>query len=132
MGRGQKMCDACGAVTGPRSFLCPSCQNPFVFKPKFLRREKGVEIDWKALKRGDKIRVKQNTGPYSLDADGQKINMGYKGEFNVSFVDDNGIHAHGNDDEGPQSHCYIWMGAEKKNKFTSLVRKAHEIEKLGD
>jgi hypothetical protein len=129
MPKGSKQCDSCGELNGPRSFVCKSCQKPFLFKPAFMKPKRGEALDWHELKRGDRIKVIQGTGPYHLKDDGEKINMGYSGEFNVAYLDGKGIHAYGNKDEGPASHCYIYMGKDERAQ-SGLYRTSHKIERL--
>ena len=65
MGKGQKTCEKCGATTGPRAYMCPKCNAPFVFKAK-SKEAKNTKIirdfNWKELVKGDRIRV--GGGPY--------------------------------------------------------------------
>jgi ribosomal protein L40E len=52
MGKGQKTCEKCGATTGPRAYMCPKCNAPFVFKAK-SKEAKNTKIirdfNWKEL-----------------------------------------------------------------------------------
>ena len=97
MPKGKKTCDKCGALTGPRAFVCPKCNTPFVFKAK-SRETKNTKVirdyDWRDLVKGDRIKVAG--GPYYV-SHGEFIPMGYRGRFVVEGLDKNGILAYGID-----------------------------------
>jgi len=95
MPKGKKTCEKCGHQCGPRAYMCPECQHPFMFAPQSKEKKTTRMIrkfDWKELEKGDKI--KATGGPYSV-VDGEFIPMGCRGKFTVMGVDDNGIIAYG-------------------------------------
>ena len=129
MGKGQKQCDKCLTLTGPRAFCCPSCKTPFIFKVKSKETKTTKilrNIDWKTLVCGDRIKV--NGGPYYIGKDGDYIPMGYRGKFRVEKVEFNGIHAYGIDKH--TGYAFIWMGKDMKDKETNVNRTAHKIIKF--
>ena len=127
MPRGHKQCPQCYKLTGPRTKIC-SCGFKFLFKLKSLRPPKTQVIDWTLLEHGDLIKVKQGSGPYWLDEDGEKMPMGYKGIFRVKRLDSQGIHAY--PVKSPDSgHCYIYMG-KKTRAETGTFMRPHRIRKL--
>ena len=126
MPRGQKTCSKCGEATGPRSFVCPKCGQPFSFKPKFLRPEKGQDIpDWRKLRRGDEIKVIAGSGPI-WETEDEDINMGYNGKFIVHGMDVDGLHAYPTGKTAESGHCYIYMAEPKQGKHGTQL-KPHKI-----
>lgn len=128
MPKGQKTCDKCGTSTGPRAFVCPKCNAPFVFKNK-TREQRNTkiikDINWRELQKGDKIKVAG--GPYYVYR-GDFIPMGYRGKFIVEGVDHHGIKAWGLDKQS--GFCHIYMGGDIQNKETGVWKIAHKILKL--
>jgi hypothetical protein len=128
MPKGKKTCDNCGNLTGPRAFMCPKCNTPFVFKAK-SKETKNTKIirdyDWKDLVKGDRIKVAG--GPYFVSR-GEFIPMGYRGRFVVEGLDGNGILAYGIDK--CQGFCHIYMGGDIQNKETGVWKIKHKLLKL--
>ena len=128
MPKGKKTCDNCGTMTGPRAFMCPKCNTPFVFKAK-SKETKNTKIirdyDWKDLVKGDRIKVAG--GPYFVSR-GEFIPMGYRGRFVVEGLDKNGILAYGIDK--CQGFCHIYMGGDIQNKETGVWKTKHKLMKL--
>jgi ribosomal protein L40E len=128
MARGQKICDKCGAATGPRAFMCKNCNTPFVFKAK-SREQKNTKIirdfNWRELVKGDRIRV--GGGPYFVSK-GEFIPMGYRGRFVVESIDQHGICAWGLDKH--TGFCHIYMGGDIQNKETGVWKIKHKLMKL--
>ena len=128
MPKGKKTCDKCGALTGPRAFVCPKCNTPFVFKAK-SRETKNTKVirdyDWRDLVKGDRIKVAG--GPYYVSR-GEFIPMGYRGRFVVEGLDKNGILAYGIDK--CQGFCHIYMGGDIQNKETGVWKTKHKLMKL--
>jgi hypothetical protein len=128
MPKGKKTCDNCGNLTGPRAFMCPKCNTPFVFKAK-SKETKNTKIirdyDWKELVKGDRIKVAG--GPYYVSR-GEFIPMGYRGRFVVEGLDKNGILAYGIDK--CQGFCHIYMGGDIQNKETGVWKIKHKLLKL--
>jgi len=131
--RGQKACTKCNAMTGPRSIKCPKCGNAFVFKHAIFKPEAPIEtnFDWKALQKGERIKVISGTGPVwpKKNEAGEDIYLGYHGKFVVVRTDSYGIIAMGNKREGEHSTCHIYMGVETLSK-NGLLRKPHKVVKL--
>ena len=86
------------------------------------------EFNWTELKKGDEIRV-LGGGPYwpREPEDGGNISIGYSGIFTVKYVDEQGIHATGKQEDN--GHCYIFCGKEHKSK-TGTVMSPHRIAKI--
>lgn len=128
MAKGQKTCDKCGTMTGPRAYMCKKCNTPFVFKAK-SKEAKNTKIirdfNWRELVKGDRVRVAG--GPYFVSR-GEFIPMGYRGRFVVESLDSNGILAFGIDKH--QGFCHIYMGGDIQNKETGVWKTAHKLMKL--
>lgn len=128
MGKGQKICENCGTATGPRAYMCKTCNTPFIFKAK-SKEAKNTKIiknvNWRELVRGDKIKVAG--GPYFVSR-GEFIPMGYRGRFVVERVDEYGICAWGLDKN--QGFCHIYMGGDIQNKETGVWKTKHKLIKL--
>lgn len=128
MPKGQKCCDNCGHCTGPRAYMCPKCNSPFVFKAQ-AKEKKNTKIirdfNWRDLQRGDKIKV--TGGPYFVIR-GEFIPMGYRGRFIVDSIDDQGIRAYGTDRFS--GFCHIYMGPDMQNKETGVWKTKHKLLKL--
>jgi hypothetical protein len=128
MAKGQKTCDKCGTVTGPRAYMCKNCNTPFIFKAK-SKEAKNTKIiknvNWRELIKGDRIRVAG--GPYFVSK-GEFIPMGYRGRFVVDGVDEHGIRAFGLDKH--QGFCHIYMAGDIQNKETGVWKTAHKLIKL--
>lgn len=128
LGKGKKACEKCGAVTGPRAYMCKQCNTPFVFKAK-SKESKNTKIikdfNWRELVKGDRIRVAG--GPYYVSR-GEFIPMGYRGRFVVDSIDEHGIRAFGLDKHA--GFCHIYMGPDVQNKETKVWKIKHKLLKL--
>ena len=127
MPKGKKTCDNCGELTGPRAYMCPKCQHPFVFAVQSKERKNTRLIrnfNWKDLEKGD--RIKATGGPYYV-SEGEFIPMGCRGRFTVMGIDDNGIIAYGAKSGG---WCHIWMGKDEQCPNTKIWRTKHRLVKL--
>lgn len=128
MGKGQKICENCGQITGPRAYMCKKCNTPFIFKAK-SKESKNTKIihkvNWRELIKGDKIKV--GGGPYFVSK-GEFIPMGYRGRFIVEAVDQHGIQAWGLDKHS--GFCHIYMGGDIQNKETGVWKIKHKLMKL--
>lgn len=128
LGKGKKACEKCGAVTGPRAYMCKQCNTPFVFKAK-SKEAKNTKIikdfNWRELVKGDRIRVAG--GPYYVSR-GEFIPMGYRGRFVVDSIDEHGIRAFGLDKHA--GFCHIYMGPDVQNKETKVWKIKHKLLKL--
>lgn len=127
MPRGQKTCDNCGSSNGPRAKQCVQCGQGFAFKAKSKeqRTTKGIKVDWRDLKNGDKIKVRG--GPY-FEKNGEITPMGYNGKFIVDSLDDKGIRAFGVD--GSSGFCHIYMGREYHNRETGIRKVKHQLKRI--
>ena len=128
MPKGKKTCETCGHECGPRAYMCPECQHPFMFAPK--SKEKRMtriirKFDWKELQKGDKI--KATGGCYYISDEGEFIPMGCRGKFTVVGLDHNGILAYGVKEGG---FCHIWMGDDEVCSDTKIHRTKHRLAKL--
>lgn len=126
MPKGQKCCDNCGHCTGPRAYICPKCNTPFVFAVKSKERKNTKIIrnfDWRELQTGDKIKV--SGGPYYVKG-ADFIPMGYRGRFTVISLDDDGII--GYSDKG--GYCHIYMGKDYQCEQTKIWKTKHKLLKL--
>lgn len=119
----KKLCEKCKCENHPRVKIC-KCGNKFIFKNKSKNKQKFKKINWKDLVPGDKIKVKG--GPYWVGSSG-KISMGYKGDYSVVGLDENGIIAYG---IGKNSgFCHIWMSDKVKNE-NKTIKIPHKIKKI--
>ena len=127
MPRGSKICDKCGEGNGPRAKVCKKCENAFVFKVKSKeeRTTKKVEVNWRELQKGDKIR--SSGGPY-FEKHGEFTPMGYRGKFVVDSVDPQGIRAFGLDKYS--GFCYIYMGRDRLDRETNIWKVRHKVQKI--
>jgi ribosomal protein L40E len=127
MPRGKKICE-CGSENGVRSKHCKSCGKGFVFrvKSKEERTTKKIEVDWRELQKGDKIKV--SGGPYFYKHDGESVPMGYSGKFVVDSLDDCGIRAFGVDRHS--GFCHIYMGRDICNNETGMRKVKHRLKKI--
>jgi len=126
MPKGKKTCDKCGTLTGPRAYICPQCNSPFVFaiKSKEKKNTRVIrDFNWKELQPGEIIKV--TGGPYYVKS-GEFIPMGYRGKFKVVNVDKNGIVAYG--ERG--GYCHIYMGGDFQNPITGVWKTKHRLLKL--
>jgi len=126
MPKGKKTCDNCGTLTGPRAYMCPHCQTPFMFAVQSKEKKNTKVIrnfDWRELEAGDKIKV--TGGPYYVKG-GEFIPMGYRGKFTVVSLDDKGII--GYSEKG--GYCHIYMGADKQCPETKMWKTKHKLMKL--
>ena len=126
MPKGKKTCDNCGTLTGPRAYMCPSCQTPFMFAVQSKEKKNTKVIrnfDWHELESGDKI--KATGGPYYVKG-GEFIPMGYRGKFTVVSLDEKGIV--GYSEKG--GYCHIYMGADKQCPETKVWKTKHKLLKL--
>ena len=126
MPKGKKSCDKCGALSGPRAYMCGECNTPFVFAAK-SKEQKNTRVirnfNWKELQIGEKI--KANGGPYYVKG-GDFIPMGYRGKFTVVGLDDQGIIGYSN----KGGYCHIYMGPDKQCTETKLWKTKHRLVKL--
>lgn len=126
MPKGKKTCDNCGTLTGPRAYMCPNCNTPFVFAAQ-SREKKNTrvirEFNWRELEAGEKI--KATGGPYYVKG-GEFIPMGYRGKFTVVSLDEKGIV--GYSEKG--GYCHIYMGRDKQCPETKVWKTKHRLVKL--
>jgi len=103
--RGQKLCAHCNTVNGVRSYECKNCGQAF----KMKKVQKGVRkkkvLDFKDLKKGDRIKVIQGSGSYHVDYNGERTYLQEGGKYTVVKTDDLGIHAY-----GKTGYNYLYMG----------------------
>lgn len=126
MPKGKKCCDKCGHCTGPRAYMCPECNNPFVFAVKSKEKKNTRVIrqfNWRELEAGEKI--KATGGPYYVKGS-DFIPMGYRGKFTVMSVDEQGIV--GYSEKG--GYCHIYMGRDKQCPETKVWKTKHRLVKL--
>ena len=126
MPKGKKCCDKCGHCTGPRAYMCPECNHPFVFAVKSKERKNTRvirEFNWRELEAGEKI--KATGGPYYVKGS-DFIPMGYRGKFTVMSLDEEGII--GYSDKG--GYCHIYMGRDKQCPETKVWKTKHRLVKL--
>ena len=127
--KGQKTCDKCQTMTGPRTKICKKCGEHFVFNLKLRNRIKTNELkDWKSLKRGDVVKSIQGHGPYWINEDGERESFGYYGLFRVRYVEKDGIGAYpyGHKQKHGGFH-FLYMGKQKKS-ITGGISRSHTLE----
>ena len=92
--------------------------------------------DWRALEKGDWLRVVQGTGPYFTckrqtdEANaGDKIYMGCKGKYEVVSFDSKGLICKGLG----RKNCgleFVYMGDKDFCEYTGITKEPHRIVKL--
>jgi ribosomal protein L40E len=124
--KGQKVCEKCGTITGPRAYICKQCNTPFVFKAK-SKEAKNTKIinklNWHELVKGDRIKVRG--GSYYV-CRGEFIPMGANGKFTVCEVQYNGILGYGSNG----GYQFIYMGRDFQSPVTKVWHTRHKIMKL--
>lgn len=126
--RGIKICPNCYGENGARQKVCKTCKHEFPppqpkinFKTK--RRAKTEKVDWRELKKGDKILVR---GGSTLRGEENDYLIARKGIFIVDKVDSGGIHSYSKKGTG---HSYINMTKTGINKF-GFENKPHEVRRI--
>ena len=122
--RGQKRCDRCGHICGARTLVCKECGAKFVVVRGRSTNAKKYQIeDWRFLNKGDKIRVKQGSGPYFISYNGEKTYTTERGTYEVVKLLDDGIQAW-----GPHGHTFLYMGKDRPSKYLeSYIQSAHRL-----
>ena len=122
--RGQKRCSKCNAANGARSFACKACSHPF--SVKVARKKKVRQIgDWRLLEPNALIRVVSGSGPYYLDADGNRHYFSDRGVYRVVSIDNSGLHCY---PESGGGHTYLYMGPEVKSDLChNMWRAPHKL-----
>jgi hypothetical protein len=124
--RGQKKCDGCGVIVGARTKQCKDCGHKFVIRKGRGTTGKKYQIaDWKDLRKGDRIRHKQGSGPYFVDYDGERHYSTPRGTYQVMNLD---LQGKGIVAWGPYGAEYLYMGPEKQSKhLKSYYNSPHRI-----
>jgi hypothetical protein len=127
MGRGRKECPDCGLITGVRTFACAECGHRFKSKgnPK-----KAVD-KWQDLIPGTRIKSLQGRGPYYLNKNGERVPMGYYGDFIVRDIHTYGVGAIATKGDEQGSYVHIYMGGEGHDVFgtgTNIYYESHKLE----
>lgn len=126
--KGQKICAKCSAPTGPRTKVCHKCGTQFTFSPKPRMRVKVNELEnWRSLSVGQVIKALQGYGPHYINAEDERVSMGYAGTFRVKFVDETGIGTYpvGKTDES--GFCYLYMGPACDSAMGIIKKEPHKI-----
>lgn len=126
MPKGKKSCEQCGTLTGPRAYMCPECNHPFVFavQSKEKRTTRLIKnFNWKELQVGDTI--KSTGGPYYVKGC-DFIPMGYRGKYTVVRLDEEGIIAYST----KGGYCHIYMGRDKQCPETKIWKTKHRLAKV--
>jgi len=124
--RGQKKCDGCGIVVGARTKQCKECGHKFVIRKGRGTTGKKYQIaDWTELRRGDRIRCKQGSGPYFESHDEERHYTTPRGTYQVMSIDEKG---RGIIAWGPYGQEYLYMGDERPSKhLKSYIQAPHRI-----
>lgn len=125
---------SCGELAGVRSLKCKSCGNIFIVSvekkkttPKIKLRKYIDIVEWKELKRGDRIKLTGRNGTYYLRANGDKMYMTDKGIYTIYKHDHLGLVVYSVD----MGYGYIYMGPEKQSDLLyNLWRSPHKIQQL--
>lgn len=117
-----KVC-VCQKEVGRKVRTCPHCGHKFEFK-KFGKYE---EIkNWQSLQSGDTVILKKGSrGPYYQNESGEKIIMGYRGVFNVKYVQEDGIIAY----SPTEGQAFIYMGPNNISASTGIYRRKYKLFK---
>lgn len=121
-----KKCDKCGWENGVRSKACSECKTVFPAKTK---REKDLKVktesvDWRELKKNDRIKVIIGYGPW-MEINGQRHYTGVPGGvYSVVQVLETGVRIY--DKTG---HCFLYMGPERPS-ITGGTMAPHKIKKV--
>lgn len=133
--RGQKLCKNCNNINGARAYVCKHCNTEFATaaqgKNKFKKFKKKIkkfqDVDWKALEKGDRIKVIGRSGTYYINSEGEKMYMSDPGIYIVQKVDHSGLVVYGKDG----GFGYIYMGIEEQSKdVPNMYRCPHKIVKV--
>lgn len=95
-----KICPKCKTKNAPSAKICKSseCEHQF-----FTKRNKVIAknslVEWKTLKKGDKIQLFSND--YFTDKKGQAVDIGNTGKYIVMKVDETGLLLYGG-----HGYCY--------------------------
>lgn len=131
MPRGQKACEKCGTTTGPRTKMC-QCGHMFTFKPSFLKNTtfssaQSKQTSFDELRRNDLVYIKQSTGPYWTNKNGERVNLGYSGKVKVREIYEDGFTAWS---EREGCFAFIYMGPQQKSKNGITMMSPHKIRKI--
>lgn len=118
-----KTCPKCREEAALRTRAC-NCGYEFPFKNK----HKKSRAKLKDLRPGDRIKV--SGGPYYLTEKGDKIRIGYRGQFVVLEVCENYVVASGRGKNAGEA--IIYMGKKEFIRDTSIHREPHKIYKLSE
>jgi hypothetical protein len=131
--RGQKLCKNCNGINGARAYICKHCNTEFAIgvqaKNKFKRKKvkKFIDIDWKSLSEGDKIKVFGRSGSYYINSEGEKMYMSDPGIYTVKEIKEDGLVVHGQNN----GFGYIYMGKEEPSlNIPNMYRCPHKIVKI--
>lgn len=120
-----KKCPQCTNELRPRAKECDKCkyQYPVKNKSKFEEITK-----WRLLKRGQQFSIRKGgRGPIYICDSGNKILMGYRGQFKVIRLDKDGIISYSEKEGG---FCFIYMGQRKRSKtISNLLLRPHKLYK---
>lgn len=139
IGRGKKQCQNCEAIIAARKKICPSCKHENTPKESTIKKKirqkrlpKQEPIKLENLSKGDKIIVKQATGPYYINSESEKVYVGFRGKFNVNSITDDGIIAYPYQNKSCGGMCYLYMGETVLSEDTGIVRTPYEILKISE
>jgi hypothetical protein len=131
--RGQKLCKNCNQINGARAHVCKHCNKEFDIRSKdgkVVKKKKIKKyepIDWKALQKGDRIKVIGRSGNYYINQAGEKTYLSDPGIYNVQSIDERGITVYASD----SGFGYIYMGIEEPHtEVPNMYRSPHKIVKV--
>lgn len=126
LGKGKKLC-CCKKVVGARTQKCPHCSHVFQYvKVKDIRKKRLIKVNWKDLKRGDRIRVYKTGASYFENDRGAMCDLHRNGEYVVKSLTKDGIKCF--DDKG---FTFVYMGRPKQNR-AGFFSEPHQIRKVED
>lgn len=159
IGRGQKLCTHCNTINGVRSFNCKNCTASFygdnkkpqkaeegevnnppqeiAVKKRKRRRKlisrftKEIVRDWTLLKPGDTVKIKQGTGPYFTNPDGERSYVNAGGLITVYEHANNGFWARYQKSRKDCGEFFVYMGQTCRSPvLESLIRRRHKLIKI--
>lgn len=122
--RGQKLCSKCNTINGVRSYTCKNCGNDFPMKKPKKGPVKEEVSDFKSLRPGQTVRVVGGSGPYYIDALGQKRYFTDRGKYLIMDILPNGLIVSGK--SGGEE--FLYMGEYKESPVVQGVfRQPHKL-----
>jgi hypothetical protein len=126
-----KTCGKCSGKNGVRTLVCRHCSFPFTEKSHSSKSGSQIGEEWKELKRGDLIKIKQGSGPYYLLSNGEREYLSISGKVRVLSIEALGFWAVHDRLRDKRGEFFVYMGATCRSPVDrSLIRKRHKIIRM--